>query len=329
MARGRVLTLACALACGLLGHAPSVRVAAAARQSPAQTPYRGRTDLVSVYATVMDRNGRLVPDLSQTDFEVRDNGRPQTLTFFSNDVQPITIVVMLDRSGSMEDNYALVEDAAQQFVTRLLPADRARIGNFSRQIVILPAEFTNDHGALVRVLHRELQGIGPSPVWTAVDRSITALLSQTGRRVVLLFSDGHDDPMRGQVRTDLKDVMRRSAIDEVMIYAIGLADAESAAPWMMRNRMGRIQIGGGGTKIVKPDKGLRQLADHSGGGYFELTWSQDLGAVFSRVADELHHQYALGFVPAKLDGKTHSLEVSVKRPDVSVRTRQSYVAESH
>ena len=329
MAGPRALTLACVLAAGLAWDtAPRIEAVTAAS---AQQPFRVRTDVVSVYATVTDRDGRLVPDLTRDDFEVRDNGTRQTLTFFSNGVQPITIVLMLDRSGSMEDNFSLVQDAAGQFLTRLLPADRARIGNFSREIVILPSEFTGDRDTLVRVLHRDLQGVGPSPVWTAVDRSITSLLGQTGRRVVLLFSDGHDDPMRGQVRTELKDVIRRSEIDEVMIYAIGLADSDaSIASWMLQNRIGRIRIGQSGRpRVIKPDKGLRQLADRSGGGYFELTWEQDLGAVFARVADELHRQYTMGFIPVRLDGKTHKLDVEVKRSDLRVRARRTYVAEAH
>jgi Ca-activated chloride channel family protein len=235
---------------------------------------------------------------------------------------------MLDRSGSMEANFPLVDHAAEQFIRKLLPADRARIGSFSRQILILPTDFSSDQHELLLVLRRGLQGIGPSPVWTAVDRGISALGRESGRRVVLLFSDGHDDPQPGQVAKALGDVIRRSEVDEVMVYAIGLANAEDAASaWSVHNQIGQIQLGGRRPKLIKPHKGLRQIAEQTGGGYFELTWAQDLGAVFSRVADELHRQYALGFAPATLDGKTHKLEVKVARPGLTVRARRSYVAE--
>lgn len=289
--------------------------------------FRSRVDLVSVYTTVTDREGHLVLDLTKDDFEVRDNGKRQNVTYFSNDMQPITIVIMLDRSGSMEENFELVRDAAGHFIDRLMAADKARVGNFSGQILILPAGFTSDKDVLRSVLKNDLQDIGPSPVWTAVDRSITGLLSEPGRRVVLLFSDGHDAPRTGQVQTELRDVIRRSEIDEVMVYCIGLTDTgDSVAAWALHSPPGRIQIGRGKPKLIKPGKGLKLLAEQSGGAYFELTWNQDMGVVFGRVADELHRQYVLGFSPAALDGEVHKLEVKMRRPGLTARARKSYVA---
>jgi Ca-activated chloride channel family protein len=76
----------------------------------------------------------------------------------------------------------------------------------------------------------------------------------------------------------------------------------------------------------KPDEGLAKIALETGGGYFELTGTNDLKSTFARVADELHRQYALGFAPPKLDGKTHKLEVRVKKPGMTARARKSYVA---
>jgi Ca-activated chloride channel family protein len=291
----------------------------------ARQQFHGRTDLVSVYATVTDREGHLVTGLTQDDFEVRDNGKVQRITLFSSDPQPISIVVMLDRSGSMEENFTLVQEAAEQFVQKLLPADRARIGDFARQIIMRPDTFTNDRDALVGYLKHGLQQVGPSPVWTAIDRSITALLDQPNRRVVLIFSDGHDAPMRGQVVTELSDVVRRATYDEVMTYAIGLA-TESGGSWTVgRGPIGRLSMGSS-HGLDKPDPGLHKLAEETGGGYFELTFHDNLAATFTRVADELHRQYWLAFPPPKLDGDTHKLDVKVKRPELTARARKSYVA---
>jgi Ca-activated chloride channel family protein len=295
-------------------------------------PYRGGTDVVAVYATVTDASGHLVPDLQKSDFTVTDNGKKQPIAVFSNDIQPITIVIMLDRSGSMADNYELVRDATAEFIGKLLPADKARIGSLSHDIIIRPEQFTNDKSALMAVVRYGLQEIGPSPIWTAVDRSITALLPEGGRRVVLLFSDGHDSPERGQVHTEVKDIMWRSKVDEIMVYCIGFA-SESFRPggliYLPRPRPGYpppVASSSWSKKVEPPDPALKDLAAQSGGGYFEMEGTLDLKATFARVADELHHQYVLGFEPAKLDSKEHKIEVKLSRQDLTVRARRSYVA---
>ena len=291
--------------------------------------YRGGTDVVAVYATVTDPAGRLVPNLQKEDFVVTDNGKKQPITIFSNDIQPITIIVMLDRSGSMASNSELVRSAAGELVTRLSADDKARIGSLSSDIVIRPESFTSDHGQLMTILKYGLQDPGPSPIWTAVDRSITALLPERGRKVVLLFSDGHDNPERGQVRTGVKDVIWRTKVDEIMVYCIGFASetAQLSAP-ILRPRFGYPPAGRmtWSQHVEPPDPAMKDLAAESGGGYFEMDPKADLGQTFARVADELHHQYLIGFVPAKLDDKEHKLEVKISHPDMTVRARRSYVA---
>jgi hypothetical protein len=78
--------------------------------------------------------------------------------------------------------------------------------------------------------------------------------------------------------------------------------------------------------MEQPDEGLPKIAAATGGGYFELTSPRDLASTFARVADELHHQYALGFTPEKLDGKMHELAVHLSKPDLSARARKRYLA---
>src|SRR5262245_39711678 len=99
-----------------------------------QPTFRAGTQVVSLFATVTDAQKRLVPDLVQTDFEVLDNDKPQPLVFFQNEIQPISVVVMLDTSGSMTMTLDLLRAAAEQFVLRLLPADEARVGAFNDKI---------------------------------------------------------------------------------------------------------------------------------------------------------------------------------------------------
>lgn len=310
-----------------------------------QQTFKGGTRTVAVYATVTDQIGRLVPDLAREDFEVFDNGKHQDLTVFAHDTQPITLVMMLDRSASMAGNFALVEYAAEEFVRHMQPQDRARIGSFSNRIQIDPEDFTSDHEELRKILRTELQPEGPTPLWNAVNVAITALLHQQGRRVVLVFTDGADSPMNFRNNnSSMKDVMKRAEEDDVMVYAIGLASSE-----MPRGRprqggyggggrggghggMGGFGRGRGGTITFgqmnngKPDEGLKKIAEQTGGGYFELTSANDLATTFTRVVEELHQQYVLGFTPVVLDGKIHKLDVRARGTGMTPRARKSYLA---
>ena len=315
-----------------------------------QTTFKGGTRTVAVYTTVTEPGGRLVPDLVRSDFEVNDNGRRQDISVFANDLQPITVVMLLDRSGSMRAKFGLVEQAAEEFVAQMQPADKARIGSFSDRIQIDPRDFTNDHGRLLEILRTELQQAGPTPLWNAVNVGITALLHQQGRRVVLVFTDGVDSPMTASPNnSSLNDVIARAEEEDIMVYAIGLAGQGQTAPVSPGGGWGRPGVRGGrggfggsggiggpsGARGAgrhgapdKPDPGLLKIAAETGGGYFELTSTDDLASTFRRVADELHHQYLLGFVPTALDGKAHRLDVRVTRAGVMARARRSYLASA-
>jgi VWFA-related protein len=347
----------------LAGQAGLVVIAAASLHAQQPPTFTGVNRTVAVFATVTDAGGRLVPDLTREQFQIDDNGRRQEMTLFANEIQPITVVMLLDRSSSMRGNFELVEKAGEAFVGAMLPADKARIGSFSDRIQVDPRDFTADHDELLRILRTELQKDGPTPLWNAVNVGITALLHQQGRRVVLVFTDGMDAPMNfSGSNSSLKDVMKRAEEENVMVYAIGLAGSGGfgsgsgggfGGPWGGRRggggggggrggRGGRGGYGGGGggrggfggggfhggqgAQGDKPDEGLPKIAAATGGGYFELTSTDDLASTFTRVADELHHQYALAFTPARLDGKMHTLDVHTAQPGLTVRARKSYLA---
>jgi len=184
--------------------------------------FRGGTDTVPIFVTALDAGGHLVTDLTRDDFEVLDNGRPQPLTTFTNADQPITVVMMLDRSASVEAQFALVEQAAAEFVNQLGPDDRARIGSFSTKIRIDPATFTSDHDALLAILRHDLQPFGPTPLWNATDKALTAVAGEAGRRVVLLFTDGKDLPVDDEPGVTFDQVRHRVETEDAMVYAIGL-----------------------------------------------------------------------------------------------------------
>lgn len=275
----------------------------------AQKPtFRSDTRTVALYATVTDDKKRLIPDLVQQDFEIFDNDKPQAVDLFLNEVQPITVVVMMDTSASMTGNLKLLAQAAEQFLIRLLPKDKGMVGAFNDKIEFFPATFTSDRDRLIASL-KELDFGNPTRLYDAVAASMDRLHKIDGRRVVLVFTDGDDTGSRENVGS----VLESARTNDVMIYAIGLRSDYFNGSRQVRS---------------KPDGGLRRLAEETGGGYFELEATSDLAPTFTRVAQELHSQYVLGFTPSSLDGKIHRLSVRTKRPATTVRARRSYLASA-
>ena len=272
----------------------------------AQRPtFRAGTQVVSLFVTVADAQKRLVPDLTQDDFQVFDNDKAQPVSYFDNSIHPINVVVMLDTSGSMTLTIDLLKQAAEQFLLRLLPADQARVGAFNDKIQF-NARWSNDRDQLITDARNLDYGNG-TRLWDAVGASLDELKTVDGRKVILVFTDGDDTESKLRLGT----VIDRARVDEVMIYAIGLESHYFDGQRMVRSR---------------PDSGLRKIADETGGGYFELTKASELAPTFTKVAQELHSQYVIGFTPALLDNKVHKLAVKMKQPGLTAQARRSYLA---
>ena len=268
-----------------------------------EATFRSSTRIVPVLTTVLDAQGRLIPNLEREQFTILDNGKPQTITFFENEVQPFTAVVILDFSASMTANLERLKQATEQFLIRMLREDKAQVGAFSDKIQF-SGEFTSDRDDLIAALD-DLQFGNPTRLYDAIDASVDLLDEVEGRKVVLAFTDGDDTASR----RGMGDVLDKAKDKEVMIYAIGLESV------FFNQR-------------TRPDRGLRRLADETGGGYFELKKADDLGPTFTRVVQELHSLYTLGFSPAALDGKEHKLEVKTSQPGTTARARKSYIASA-
>jgi Ca-activated chloride channel homolog len=281
----------------ICGLAVCACVAPGARAADSPT-FKSDTRVVAIASTVTDRDQRLVLNLTEDDFEILDNRRPQPLTFFDRARLPIRVVVLLDTSSSMSGSLPLLRDAAREFVGRLMPGDACRVGAFN-DTVQLGRTFTSDRDALAADI-AELESGDATRLYDALGASLDALENGDGRRVILVFTDGADTDSD----TSLRTIVRRARESGVMIYSVGLE----------RDRRHAV------------DEGLKKLADQTGGGYFALTKTTDIAVTFARVADELHSQYLLGISPARLDGRIHELTIRVKRPGLTVRGRRSYVA---
>jgi Ca-activated chloride channel family protein len=207
----------------------------------------------------------------------------------------------------MTGNLKLLEQAAEQFLMRMLPKDKGLVGAFNDKIEFYPSTFTNDRDRLIRSL-RDLDFGNPTRLYDAIAASMDRLDKIDGRRVVLVFTDGEDTGSR----TNDGSVLDQARREEVMIYAVGLRSDYFNGARQVRS---------------KPDSGLKRLAEETGGGYFELDKTSDLAPTFTRVAQELHSQYVLGFTPTQLDGKIHRVAVKAKA-GMMVRARRSYLASA-
>jgi Ca-activated chloride channel family protein len=276
-------------------------IVAVAQQQPT---FRAAAQSVSIYATVTDPTGRLVPDLTRDDFTVLDNDQPQNVTVFDNGIQPITVAVMRDMSGSMLPARPLTDAAMKQFVDSLLPDDRACYGVFAGSVAV-NRRLTGNHSQLLQAIGSPVPGFRDgTALWDAVSMGMQLLREESGRRVVLAMTDGGDN----RSETDVEKLESAFVNAEMMLYVVGLSTKPG---------------------VVDAPRDLRRAASvaaQTGGGSFFMRPSDDLPAAFRQISEELHHQYLLGFTPAAFDGKTHKLEVRMKDPNLKARARKSYLA---
>ena len=267
-------------------------------QQAAPPVFRSSVDIVPVYATVTDPTGAFTRGLTRDDFVVLDDGKPQQIVSFSEEAQAISVSVILDTSGSMAEARPKMLAAAGVFLDQLRPDDRATVGS----LVYAGRPFTSDKARLRSAMDLIPPDPG-SPIWAALDRAVAMLQPETQRRVIVIYTDGQNTNV-GQynyLKADESSVRDRLETEGVMLYAIGFQG-------------------------VSLSGGIKTIARRSGGRGTELGKNDDLAKALTAIADELHHQYLIGFTPASFDGKSHKIEVRLNKAELTVRARQQYVA---
>ena len=295
-------------------------------QDPPQQPpvFRGTTETVAVYATVIDRYGEMIRTLERDDFIVEDDGKRQELTVFVKGFQPITAMVLVDTSASMTLNLDLARTAAEQLVIRMMPGDQVRVGSLSDRLD-LSKGFTSDRDELLRALREDLHIGNPTKLWEGVGETMTSLAPLGGRRILVLMTDGVDT----MSTVTAESIIERAREDELMIYIVQFRST-------VRAQLAEMPLSPtGGTSMSDPRRWttpptatLRRLATQTGGGHFQLNQYDDVNATFTQVMQELHYQYVLGFTPQRMDGKVHDLRVRIEKPDTDteIRARRNYRA---
>lgn len=311
------------------------------------------TTLVTLPVSVMDRDGRYVPNLRKEDFRLWEDGLEQQVAFFSSVDKPFSVVLMLDTSGSTRFRLEGIQEAAIAFTNQLRPDDRVMIVSFDDQVRVL-SEFTSDRGRLRDAIRRTRPGEG-TKLYEAVDMVMNRQLNNvSGRKAIVLFTDGVDTTSRHA--TYVSNVRDAEELD-ALIYPVqydtymDMSAGNGGGSWPGSgrvpsspvgvliqilggiNRGGRGPInGGGGPGTSRHDyevanRYLHDLADKTGARGYQADTNQNLSNAFANIAEELRRQYSLGYYPKRSAqaGERRQIKVRVNQPNLAVRTRDSYI----
>jgi Ca-activated chloride channel family protein len=276
-----------------------------------QYRYDIKVEMVGLFATVLDRSGRLVTDLTCNDFVLYDQGKPQVITQFSYEYLPLSVVILLDTSSSMDGEK--LEDARKslvQFLKRLKRGDEAMLIEFrGRPRVTQP--FTEKFSLIERDL-RQLEGAGSTALYDAVLMALDQIQSaHNRRRTILLISDG----INTYGRAHLDDTVSGLRKHGVELFAIGL---ESGVPEELRG-------------ILSTRRILDKLTQSAGGESFIISDSKDLRRISGIISDQMHNQYSFGYYPPKTsEGEWRNIRLETRTQGFRVvPSRAGYYASSN
>lgn len=270
--------------------------------------------VVNVLCTVSDSHGGLITSLGKDDFEIRDNGKLQSIRYFARDQDlPLSVALLVDVSGSVNKFVQAEKETAVGFFRKILRSqDQAMLTGFSSTVVTW-REFTPS----VTQLAESLEGMhavpfkglpkdgGPMPTTLLYDSVATTAVSKLrgvpGRKAMVIISDGIDIGSR----MSLEAAVREAQTSDAVVYSICYPNEH------------------------EPGCGyLKSLSDPTGGRMFDLASKTPLSEIFRTIEEELRSQYSLGFVPADTvrDGAFHKLQVRVRANGMRVRSRKGYYA---
>jgi len=291
---------------------------AAAQAPPRPTPrpptFEVGIEVINLNVSITDARNRYVTDLLEKNFAVFEDGVRQDLTLFSHENLPISLVLMMDCSASMDEKLKVAQDAAVGFVNTLTAQDLAQVVQFNDRRTVLQ-DFTSEHRLLEDAIRRT-EASGPTALHNALYVSLKELDKQKSgrqlrRRAIVLLSDGEDTA--SLVSDD--QVMELARKTEIAIYAISLRPGRSQD----RNRLAFSQA----THL------LTALSQETGGQVHFPNSLSELDSVYARVAEELRTQYTLGYVSSnkRRDGKWRRIVVRVpERDDLQIRHKIGYYA---
>lgn len=302
-----------------------------------EEPITLNTTLVQVPVVVSERGGRYVSDLTRNEFTIFEDGVKQNIDFFGSVEEPFSVALLLDSSGSTESALEQIKSAAMAFVGNLRPHDRVMVVSFNDSVEVL-SELTSDTGKLNAAI-RSIKSGEFTQVYEAVYTAVWERLRDVeGRKAVIVFSDGVDTASSEISLEDTLDAVIEC--EDIIVYPVRYAtreDVERKMEARFRITTASDTAEPANAKLEKSrreldrayrgaDEYLQQLADMSGGIVERADKLVDLKAAFGRIAEELRHQYLLGYYPTnkQKDDTTRKISVRVTRPGVAVRARPAY-----
>jgi VWFA-related protein len=337
---------------------------------PAGLPLRGQNDttfstdvkVVSVLATVRNKQGQIIRDLNKDDFALEEDGRPQTVRYFSRETDlPLTLGLLVDTSLSQRRVLGQERSASYRFLDQVLREDKdmAFVIHFDREVELLQ-DLTSSRKTLESALAQletpqlRARGAGgasgggypsggryPSgaggrhgggtALYDAVLLASDDLMKkQHGRKALIVLSDGVDNGSK----VSLAEAVASAQRADTLVYSILFSDSEAygrnfgGGPGMGRRRGG---YGGGRyPQQQRPDgkKVLEQISKQTGGGFFEVSKKQPIEQIYDRIQEELRNQYNLGYTPDRADASPGFRKVSltVKQKGLVVQARDGYYA---
>ena len=306
------------------------------------------TNLVTVPVSVLDRQGRFISDLRREQFSVLENGVEQKIAYFEPTEKPFTVALLLDTSGSTFFHLWEIKEAAINFAKQLRPQDRVLVVTFDRLVMLL-TEATNDSNVVTEVIQRNAVTGFSTRLYDALDLIIKQRLNKIdGRKAIVVFTDGVDT---GSYQATYQSTLYEIEELDALVYPIQYDTTDFVAAQTRTNATevtttirgrniptrsysqmiyGTPPASGPGTsedEYKTADQYLHQLATKSGGRLYEANDRTQLSDAFSKIAEELRHQYSLGYYPQTTlqPGERRQIKVHVAQPDVAVRARDSYV----
>lgn len=274
----------------------------------AQQVFRTAVDLVTFGVTAVDRRGNLITDMTQADFEIVEDGRPQTIDYFARGDAEGTAAathlgLMLDTSGSMEADLKLARSAAIKFLNLLPDARDITLVDFDTEVRVTRYPQRDFARLVERIRMRKSDG------WTALYDAIGVYLdgadTQDGRTILVMYTDGADS----RSELSLAEIMEMLRASQVTVYAVGLVENTGSSRHALQMRM-------------------QQMVEATGGQAFFPVSLKDLDASYEKVLAEIKAQYHLGYASTNLarDGAWRKVEIKTRRPDIKLRTRKGYFA---